>query len=34
MLTLGLVYNYVALFVVLFSFVAMSSLLLYGRYKR
>lgn len=33
MLTLGLAYNYVAL-PALLSFAAMSSLLLYGRYKR
>ncbi len=34
MLTLGLAYNYVALPAALLSFAAMSSLLLYGRYKR
>ncbi len=34
MLTLGLAYIYVALPAALLSFAAMSSLLLYGRYKR
>ncbi len=34
MLTLGLAYNYVAPPAALLSFAAMSSLLLYGRYKR
>ncbi|MEO3026057.1 MFS transporter AraJ [Escherichia coli] len=34
MLTLGMAYNYVALPAALLSFAAMSSLLLYGRYKR